>query len=42
LLSKNALEKIDHIKRKFEHVEIYGVPKLVTDKIYWDPEFHPD
>lgn len=42
LLSKNALEKIDHIKRKFEHVEIYGVPKRVTDKIYWDPEFHPD
>lgn len=42
LLSKTALEKIDHIKRKFEHVEIYGVPKRVTDKIYWDPDFHPD
>lgn len=42
LLSKTALEKIDHIKRKFEHVDIYGVPKRVSDKIYWDPEFHPD
>lgn len=42
LLGKEDLEYIDHIKKKFEHVEIYGVPKRVADKIYWDPDFHPD
>lgn len=42
LLSKTVLEYIDSIKKKFVHFDIYGVPKRVTDKIYWDPDFHPD
>lgn len=42
LLGKPELEYFDSIKRKFVHFDIYGVPKKVTDKIYWDPEFKPD
>lgn len=42
LLGKPELEYFDSIKIKFVHFDIYGVPKKVTDKIYWDPEFKPD
>jgi hypothetical protein len=33
---------MDEIKVKFINVDIYGIPKKVTDNIYWHPDFHPD
>lgn len=42
LLGKDVMEYFDSIKKVFIHFDIYGVPKRVTDSIYWDPDFHPD
>lgn len=33
---------LESIKKKFINVEVYGIPKKVNEKIFWDPDFHPD
>ena len=40
--NKGDFKFLDEIKVKFINVDIYGIPKRVTDKIYWNPDFHPD
>ena len=42
LLTHTDFKYLDEIKIKFINVDIYGIPKRVTDKIYWHPDFHPD
>lgn len=42
LLTHSDFQFLDEIKVKFINVDIYGIPKRVTDKIYWHPDFHPD
>lgn len=42
LLTHSDFQYLDEIKVKFINVDIYGIPKRVTDKIYWHPDFHPD
>ena len=33
---------MNKIKQEFKPVDIYGVPKRVSDKIFWRKDFHPD
>lgn len=42
LLTHSDFQYLDEIKVKFINIDIYGIPKRVTDKIYWHPDFHPD
>ena len=42
LLTHSDFQYLDEIKVKFINVDIYGIPKRVTDKIFWHPDFHPD
>lgn len=42
LLTHTDFKLLDKIKVKFINVDIYGIPKRVTDKIFWHPDFHPD
>ena len=42
LLTHTDFKFLDENKKKFINVDIYGIPKRVTDNIYWDPDFHPD
>ena len=42
LLQPSDFEFFDSIKKKFINKEIYGIPKRVTDKIFWDPDFNVD
>ena len=42
LLQHSDFKLFDEIKKIFVTKEIYGIPKKVTDKIYWDPDFNVD
>lgn len=42
LLQPDDYAYLESIKKKFINVEIYGIPKKVNEKIFWDPDFHPD
>ena len=42
ILQPDDYAYLESIKKKFINVEIYGIPKKVNEKIFWDPDFHPD
>jgi hypothetical protein len=42
ILQPEEYKYIEENKKKFVNVEIYGIPKKVNEKIFWDPDFHPD
>ena len=42
ILQPDDYAYLESIKKKFVNVEIYGIPKKVNEKIFWDPDFHPD
>ena len=42
LIPPEDLNFIEHIKKIYKPVNIYGVPKRVCDKLLWHPDFHPD
>lgn len=42
IISGSDLNYFERIKKKFVPKDIYGVPKRVSDKILWDPDFPVD
>jgi hypothetical protein len=42
IVPPTVLTFMDRIRKKFESVDIYGVPHSVSKKILWHPDFHPD
>ena len=42
LINQRDFRFMEKIQKEFVHVEIYGIPKRVSEKIYWHPNFHPD
>lgn len=42
LIPPEDFQFIERIKKNYIPCNIYGVPKRVSEKILWDPSFHPD
>lgn len=42
LIPPEDFQFIERIKKNYTSVNIYGVPKRVSEKILWDPTFNPD
>ena len=42
VVSPNDMNFFYRIKKQFRSVDIYGVPKRISEKILWHPDFHPD
>lgn len=42
LIPPEDFQFIERIKKKYISINIYGVPKRVSEKILWDPNFKPD
>lgn len=42
LISPGDLKWMNDNKKKFVSVDIYGIPRNISSKILWHPDFHPD
>ena len=42
LINQRDFIFMEKIQKKFVSVEIYGIPKRITSKIFWHPDFNPD